>query len=64
MIVGSSPVAVTKTSDFVPALSKEFLDIQATIKCGFTLKRVADMTRTYSHNKINFTFRNYVNSDR
>ena len=24
------------------------LDIQATIECGFTLKRVSDMTRTYS----------------
>ena len=31
-----------------PALSKEFLDIQATTECGFTLKRVCDMTRTYS----------------
>ena len=28
----------------VTASSKEFLDIQ----CGFTLKRVRDMTRTYS----------------
>ena len=36
-----------KTSDFVPASSKEFLDIQATIECGFTLKRLRDMTRTY-----------------
>ena len=27
---------------------KEFLDIQATIECGFTLKRVRDMIRTYS----------------
>ena len=44
----SSPVAVTSTSDFAPALSKEFLDVQATIECGFTLKRVRDMTRTYS----------------
>ena len=35
-----------ETSDFAPALSKEFLDIQATIECGFTLKRVHDMTRT------------------
>ena len=24
------------------------LDIQATIECGFTLKRGRDMTRTYS----------------
>ena len=28
--------------------NKEFLDIQATIECGSTLKRVRDMTRTYS----------------
>ena len=28
--------------------SKEFLDIQATIECGFTLKRVRDMIITYS----------------
>ena len=27
-------------------VSKEFLDIQATTECGFTLKRVHDMTRT------------------
>ena len=32
MVVGSIPVAVTETSDFAPALSKEFPDIQATIK--------------------------------
>ena len=31
----------------VSVLSKEFLDIQATIECGFTLKRVRDMTRPY-----------------
>ena len=45
--MGSSPVAVTSPSDFAPASSKEFLDIQATIECGFTLKLVRDMTRTY-----------------
>ena len=28
--------------------SKEFLDIQATIECGFTLKHVRDMIITYS----------------
>ena len=39
---------ITKISDFPPISSKEFLDIQATIECGFTLKRVRDMTRTYS----------------
>ena len=35
----------------MPASSKEFLDIQATIKCGFTLKHVRDMTRTYTQNQ-------------
>ena len=44
----AAPVAVTSPSDFAPASSKEFLDIQATVECGFTLKRVRDMTRTYS----------------
>ena len=44
--LGESPVAVTSSSDFAPASSKEFLDIQATIECGFTLKRIRDMTRT------------------
>ena len=39
-------------SDFAPASSKEFLDIQATIECGFTLKHVRDMTRTYSQSSF------------
>ena len=47
MVVGSSPVAVTLTSDFAPASSKEFLDIQTTVECRFTLKGVRDMTRAY-----------------
>ena len=47
MVLGSTPVAVTSPSDFAPGLSKEFLDIQTTIECGFTLKRVRDMTRRY-----------------
>ena len=34
----------------MPASSKEFLDIQATIECGFTLKRVHDMVRTCKQN--------------
>ena len=46
--MGSNPVAVTSPSDFAPASSKEFLDIQATIECGFTLKRVRDMIKTYN----------------
>ena len=59
MVVGSNPVAVTSPSDFAPASSKEFLDIQATIECGFTLKRVRDMIITYSKpicNVNNFYF--------
>ena len=52
MVVGSNPVAVTSPSDFAPASSKEFLDIQATIECGFTLKRVRDMIKTYSQSKF------------
>ena len=48
MVEGSSPVAVTQTSDFAPASSKELLDIQATIECEFTLKLVRDIIRTYS----------------
>ena len=31
-----------------PVSSKDFLDIQDNIECGFTLKRVRDMTKTYS----------------
>ena len=49
MAVDSSPVAVIYTSGIAPVLSKEVLDIQATTVCGFTLKRVRDMIRTYSH---------------
>ena len=48
VVLGSSPVAVTSLSDFAPASSKEFLDIEATIECGFTVKRVRVMTRTHS----------------
>ena len=36
-----------KTSDFAPVLSKKFLEIQAAIELGFTLKWIRDMTRTY-----------------
>ena len=32
-----------------PALSKEFLDTQATVECGFTLKLVRDMIKTYNY---------------
>ena len=46
--MGSSPVAVTKTSEITSVYSKEFRDIQAITECGSTLKRVLDMTRTHS----------------
>ena len=32
----------------MPYFNKKFLDIQANVECGFTLKRVRVMTRTYS----------------
>ena len=44
-VLGSSPVTVTKT--FAIPSSKEFLDIQANIECGFNLKRVHDTKRRY-----------------
>ena len=37
----------------MPVLSKEFLDIQATMECVFTLKHVHDMTRTNIQSKKN-----------
>ena len=43
-----SPVAVTNPSKFSFVLSKELLDFQANIECGFTLKPVVDITRAYS----------------
>ena len=52
MVLGSSPVAVTSPSNFAPASSKEFLDIQATLEYGFIMKRVRDMTR----HTVNTTF--------
>ena len=40
-------------SSKVPILSKEFLDSQVTIECGFALKHVRDMIRKYSQ-KLTF----------
>ena len=48
MVVGSSVVTVTYTSDMVPVLSKQSLDIYANIVYGFTLKHVHDIRRIYS----------------
>ena len=42
----------SQISEFAPVLSKEFLDIQATMECGFTLIRVRDMIRTYSQKTL------------
>ena len=42
MVVGSNPVAVTSPSDFTPASSKEFLDIQATIELKSSLCDYSD----------------------
>ena len=42
------PLQSLKISYIVPVASKEFLDIQASIECGFTLKHVCDVIRTYS----------------
>ena len=63
VVLGSNPVAVTSPSDFAPASSKEFLDIQATIECGFTLKCVRDMTRTYSQYKPYLDLNIYKNNE-
>ena len=43
--------------------SNEFLDIQATKECRFTLKRVRDMVITYSHNFNSFILhvKSYLN---
>ena len=48
MVVGSSPVAVTSASHIAHVSKNEFLVIQANIECGFTMKGVGDMIRTYS----------------
>ena len=46
--MGSSPVAVTQTSDTVPVLSKVFLDIQVNVEWGFTLTCVRNTITTCS----------------
>ena len=47
-VVGLSPVAVISATDFVAVSRKEFLCLQSTTECGFTLKLVQTMTRRYS----------------
>ena len=48
MVVGLRLIAVIYTSDFAPVSSNKMLNIQTTIDCGFNLKFVRDMTKTYS----------------
>ena len=48
IFVGLRLIAVTETSDFAPALSKEMLKIQTTEDRGFNQKFVRDMRETYS----------------
>ena len=48
VLVGLSSFAITLTSDIAPVSSKEFLDIEANTKFGFTPKFLHDMIRTYS----------------
>ena len=47
----------TQPLDQTPS-SKGFLDIQATIDCAFTLKRVRNMTKRYSRLKSLFLLKN------
>ena len=47
LIVCYYHVTFVLPSDIPPVLRKEFLYIQATIECGFTLNRVHDMIITY-----------------
>ena len=55
------PLQSLKTSDIAPVSSKELLDIQANIECGFTLKRVRDMIRTYSQTVSHLTLSSKTN---
>ena len=45
MVVGSNTIAATWASDIAPVSSKEFLNIQATTECRFTLKQIRDMIK-------------------
>ena len=48
VVVESILIAATSASDIAPDSVKEFLDIQASIECRFTLNRVHDLIITYS----------------
>ena len=46
----------------MPVLSKEFLSIQGTRECGFTLKHVCHILRTYSqvHGTVKYSQHSYI----
>ena len=50
LVVGSSPVAVTETSDIAPVSGKAFLDNQTTTECRFTLNAYVTLIKT--HNQV------------
>ena len=56
MVLGSSAVAVTYSSDFAPALSKEFLDIQVTIEVGQDYLTINELSK--KSNDQNFKIAN------
>ena len=60
MVLGSHPVAVTSPSDFAPALSKEFLDIQATIECEFTNIQSKNLFKGTSKQEKNIANKNSI----
>ena len=61
--VSSNTIAVTQNSDIASVSSEEFLDIQASIECRFTLKRVRDMIKTCSK-KVLMTANDVIDAKR
>ena len=55
LLVFLPTVAITQTLNIAPVLSKDFLDIQATIKSRLTLKRARDMITTYRQQTLKCT---------
>ena len=55
LLVFLPTVATTQTLNIAPVLSKDFLDIQATIKSRLTLKRARDMITTYRQQTLKCT---------
>ena len=55
LLVFLPTVAITQTLNIAPVLSKDFLDIQATIKSRLTLKRARDMITTYRQHTLKCT---------